>query len=142
VIARCFAFVGRDLPLDVHFAIGNFIQDALSRDAIVVGGDGSPIRSYMDQRDLARWLLVMLAEAPGGEAFNVGSDQGLTIGEIAHLVRDLLAPRKQVKILGSQQDPSFRSVYVPSIEKAQQKLAISLGYSLSESIIDTAVYAR
>lgn len=98
VIARCFAFVGQDLPLNVHFAIGNFIRDALISPEITVNGDGTPVRSYMDQRDLAKWLCVLLVVGEAGQAYNVGSDNAVTISELAHLIRDLLAPEKPVRL--------------------------------------------
>lgn len=138
VVARCFAFVGRDLPLHVHFAIGNFIRDALHRPCITVSGDGSTIRSYMDQRDLARWLEVLLHEGRAGHAYNVGSDAAVSIAELAHQVRDLLAPGKPVHIAGTADTSSFRNRYVPSIAKAQSELGLHLQYTLPQSIRYTA----
>jgi UDP-glucuronate decarboxylase len=140
VIARCFAFVGRDLPLDVHFAIGNFIRDALWRESITVNGDGTPVRSYMDQRDLSRWLLALLCQGRAGQAYNVGSDQSVNMADLAHLVRDMLAPSKSVHIEAAK-DFNFRSRYVPSTMKARSEMSLNLEHTLEESIANTAYFA-
>ena len=138
VIARCFAFVGRDLPLDVHFAIGNFIRDALTFPEITVKGNGSPIRSYMDQRDLAAWLLYILIHGDSGNAYNVGSDEEISIRDLAFLVRDILSPSKPVSILSKEELNTSRNRYVPSILKSKNRLGLKLRYNLSESIVDAA----
>ncbi|HWV17791.1 MAG TPA: NAD(P)-dependent oxidoreductase [Rhodocyclaceae bacterium] len=136
VIARCFAFAGPDLPQDVHFAIGNFVRDALGAPEILVNGDGMPIRSYMDQRDLAHWLYALLSRGRAGQAYNVGSDAAISIRELAYLVRDLVAPGKDVRIAATP-DPaaqSFRNRYVPSIAKARAELELTLSYTLDDAI--------
>lgn len=140
VIARCFAFVGPDLPLSAHFAIGNFIRDALSLKEITVKGDGTSVRTYMDQRDLARWLDALLIRGRSGQAYNVGSDRPITISDLAHLVRDLLAPTKIVRIESKPNANNFRNRYVPSIDKAKIELGLSLSCSLEKAILHTAHY--
>jgi dTDP-glucose 4,6-dehydratase len=134
VIARCFAFVGQDLPLDVHFAMGNFIRDALNAQEIIVNGDGTQVRSYMDQRDLAHWLCVLLEKGENGQAYNVGSDHAVTISELAHMVRDLLAPGKLVRVAQAATIQNFRNRYVPSIIKSSKEKGLKCTYSLDESI--------
>jgi len=134
VVARCFAFVGPDLPLNVHFAIGNFIRDALTADAITVSGDGTPLRTYLHQSDLAHWLLTLLEHGRPGQTYNVGSDEVISIAALAHLVRDILAPNKPVHILGQPNPGAARNRYVPDIRKAQQQLGLGVTVPLAEAI--------
>jgi UDP-glucuronate decarboxylase len=135
VVARCFAFVGEDLPRDAHFAIGNFIRDALERPEIVVNGNGSPIRSYMHQNDLAHWLLELLQHGKAGNAYNVGSDEAISIAELACLVRDILSPQKQVQVKGEAfADNVNRSRYIPDISKAQNELGLKVTLPLADAI--------
>jgi len=134
VIARCFAFVGPDLPLNAHFAIGNFIRDALTADAITVFGDGTPLRTYLDQSDLAHWLLTLLEHGRPGQAYNVGSNEVISIAELAYRVRDILSPGKPVHILGQSNPGAARSRYVPDIRKAQQELGLNVTISLTDAI--------
>ena len=142
VVARCFAFVGEDLPLDVHFAIGNFVRDALVGDSIEVAGDGSAIRSYLDQRDLAHWLITLMTQGRAGRAYNVGSDQALSIGELAHRVRDLLAPGKAVHIQGRAPAAGAKSRYVPSIRRAADELGLGVTIDLDQALRDMGARLR
>jgi dTDP-glucose 4,6-dehydratase len=142
VVCRPFAFCGPDLPLDVHFAIGNFIRDVLWADEITVHGDGTQTRSYLDQRDLARWLLTLLEEGKSGEAYNVGSDRAISIADLAHLVRDLICPGKPVRILGANIGSPDRSHYIPDIRKIESHLGLRPTISLEQSILDTAAVAK
>ena len=74
-----------------------------------------------------------------GHAYNVGSNLGLSISELAHLVRDTIAPSKQVKIMGDNgKDQAHRNLYIPNVEKAKNELGLGLTISLAEAIRLTA----
>ena len=137
VIARCFAFVGEDLPDDAHFAIGNFIEDALVGRDILVKSTGLQKRTYMYQADLAKWLFKILLSGKSGEAYNVGSDYEISIKDLAFLVRDVVNPKIQVTILGKD-SLDGRNSYTPSIKKAKSQLGLSTAVSLEEAIALTA----
>jgi dTDP-glucose 4,6-dehydratase len=142
VIARCFAFVGPDLPLDRHFAIGNFIGDALLRDSITVSGDGTPIRTYLHQDDLAHWLLAILFRGCPGEAYNVGSDVSVSMSELAGMVRDVLAPGKPVRVLAAPGADNQRSRYVPRVDKIMRELGVTECIGLREALLSTGAHHR
>jgi dTDP-glucose 4,6-dehydratase len=120
--------------LDVHFAIGNFVRDALWADEIVVRGDGSPLRTYLDQNDLANWLLTLLEKGRPGEIYNLGSNEVVSVADLANLVRDLIAPDKRVRILGKADPSHARNRYVPDIRKARSEFGLDVTIPLAESI--------
>lgn len=131
-IARGFAFVGPHLPMDTHFAIGNFISDALAGRPIRIEGDGTPMRSYLYAADLAAWLWTILLRGRGGRAYNVGSDEDLSIFDLACRIAQ---PRHLEIIQAKHGLPgSAPTRYVPSIERAKQELGLKVCVPLDEAI--------
>lgn len=141
ILARCFAFSGPGIALDAHFAIGNFVRDALWKDELVLQSSGRAVRSYLHGADLAAWLLTLLVRGATANAYNVGSDKGLTVAELAHRVVACIAPGKPVRILGVDEAAQARSYYVPDIEKARG-LGLDDWTSLDQSIDSMASWIR
>jgi dTDP-glucose 4,6-dehydratase len=139
-IARCWAFCGPHLPLDAHFAIGNFIGNVLCKEPISIQGDGTPRRSYLYGADLAIWLWTMLFRAPSLTPINVGSDEDLSILELAQTVAKTLDTDAVVRVAGSAVPGSAPSRYVPSVGRAKQLLGLEQTVSLEESIRRTAAW--
>jgi dTDP-glucose 4,6-dehydratase len=139
-IARCFAFVGPYLPLDTHFAIGNFIRAAITGGPILIQGDGTPYRSYLYAADLAIWLWTILFKGKSCYPYNVGSDEDLTIAELAEVLASTFASKVEVVIAKEPIPGKPAERYVPSVKRAFSELQLKPLISLRDSIIRTASY--
>jgi dTDP-glucose 4,6-dehydratase len=132
VHARGFAFSGPHLPTDAHFAIGNFVRDALAGRPIVIAGDGTPVRSYLYGADLASWLWVMLVKGTAGRAYNLGSDDGRPLRDVARVVAEIAGVPVEVRTQASPDRAASR--YVPSVERARTELGLLPRIGLDEGV--------
>ena len=140
VIARPFAFVGPYLPLDIHFAIGNFIRDCLENRTLVIRGDGTPLRSYLYAADLAEWLWMLLLRGEQARAYNVGSERAISICDLAHRVRACAATRNEIVVQGVPVAGTVPARYVPSTERAQKELGLRPRHTLDDALVRTFLW--
>ena len=133
-IFRGFSFVGPYLPLDIHYAIGNFIGDVIRDGPVQVKGDGTPYRSYLYAADAIIWLWTMLCRGETGRIYNMGSEEAVTIAELAAHVAGISIPPGEVQIAGRPAPGQPSERYVPSTQRARTELGLQQYIGLPEAI--------
>jgi len=142
-IARSFSFLGPYLPLEGHFAAGNFMRDVMCGRQILIQGDGASRRSYLYPADMAAWLLTILARGQGGRTYNVGSECAVTISQLAARIAKLLGQgHAQVRILGRKTAGLGGRDYIPSTRRARSELGLMELTGLSDAIMRTGRWLR
>jgi nucleoside-diphosphate-sugar epimerase len=142
LLARPFATIGPHLALDWHFALGNFLADALAGRQIEITGDGTPYRSYIYAADQALWLWTILLRGQPARPYNVGSAAGRPLREVAAVVARQAEPPLAVRIV-QQADPSMAAErYVPDVSRIKRELGVGETVDLAEAIRRTLAWHR
>ena len=126
---RLFAFLGPHLAMDAHFAVGNFMQDALLGRDIRVEGNPSTTRSYLYPTDLTNGLLAILAD-PRDVVLHLGSRIPVQISDLAKAV-SVVFNDNPISYLAKDAVPSH---YVPETLAMRTIYGVDQRVSLTEGI--------
>lgn len=145
VIARLFNTVGPRQTSRYGMVVPTFVRQALRGHPITVYGDGTQSRSFTHVND-AVGALIQLAQHPDavGEVFNVGSDEEITIEELARLTKKMTNSSSEIRHVpyGEAYEEGFEDMRrrVPDLSKIEQLLGYRPTRSLREIVQDVIDY--
>jgi UDP-glucose 4-epimerase len=117
VVVRCFNTCGPRQSGAYGMVIPNMIQRALAGEPILVFGDGSQSRCFSAVSDVVRGALMLSEHAASyGEIFNVGSDEEISILELAQKINALCGNRSEIECV------PYERVYGRSFEDMQRRV--------------------
>ena len=141
VTARLFTFIAPFLPLGTHFAAGNFIRDAVTSNKIEIQSGGGSVRSYLYATDLCSSLWALLARGESMRAYNVGSEQEVTIKDLALEIANCTNKNAEVVIHGVDNTENVNR-YIPSVDRTLKELGVSQVVHLSQAISRTSAWLK
>ncbi len=147
VICRFFNTVGPRQMGSYGMVIPNFVQQALAGQPVTVYGDGSQSRCFCNVKDTVRAVIALAAEPKAvGEIFNVGSQEEITIGELARQI--VARAHSQSPIVTVPYDEAYEKGFedmsrrVPSIEKIKTAIGWQPTIPLDQTLDEVIDYFR
>ena len=141
-IARPFTFVGPYQDLNAGFAITDFIRDGLRGGPLTIQGDGTTVRSYCYATDLTAMLWKILLQSPVGRVYNVGSDESISILELANKVIAFLDNPVEMTISSKPNMKSRLASYVPDINRGRSEIGMYIYTDIDKAIQRTLAWMK
>jgi len=133
-IARCFAFVGRFLPRNSKYVIGNLIENILNNQDISIKSNYNVFRSYMYSDDLVRWLIKIVENSKENcPIYNVGSENSVNI----HKLGRILAKKFNLNCPIRTIDKKKFDMYVPCTDKIKKELNLRVRFNSLQAVNKT-----
>jgi UDP-glucose 4-epimerase len=147
VIVRLFNTVGPRQSSQYGMVVPRFVRWALAGETIEIHGDGTQTRCFCHVEDTIRALSgLMEATGTSGEIYNVGSQNRISMLDLAHRVRELtgsssgltFVPYEEVYGKGIE-DMIHR---IPSIEKVRAAIGWAPERTLEAILEDVVAHVR
>jgi UDP-glucose 4-epimerase len=127
--------------------IANFIRQALTGQPLTVHGDGAQTRCFTYVEDTVRGTLLAAERTEAlGKAFNIGSQQEVSVLELAHRIRDACGSRSEISLVPysdyygqSYEDTPRRR---PDTTRARELLGFAAVVPLEEGLGRTVAWCR
>ena len=137
-IARLFSFVGKHIPLNTHFLIGNILNSILKKKNFLVKSNipENTIRSYLYADDMVNLLLrILLRSKSKHKIYNVGSDERYNIYQIEKIIFDNF--KINFKYKKNNFDYKNSDIYFPNLERVKSTFKNFHYKNLRDSIAST-----
>lgn len=147
VIGRFFNVVGPRQTGSYGMVLPRFVDAALAGRPLVVHDDGRQVRCFAHVADVVEAVLALMEEpAAIGRVFNIGSDQPVTILELAQAVIAAVDERLAVQFVSYAEAYSadFEDVRsrVPDLARLRQTIDYRPRYSLEATIREVIAWKR
>ena len=147
VIGRFFNVVGPRQSGAYGMVLPRFVEAALRGQPIIVHDDGRQIRCFAHVTDVIRAVLALM-DAPQavGRVFNIGSDQPVSILDLAQRVARIVSPEAKIEFQSYTQayDKDFEDIRrrVPDLSRLRSTIDYERQYDLDSIIQEVAASKR
>jgi UDP-glucose 4-epimerase len=147
IIVRLFNTVGPRQSGAYGMVIPRFIAQALKNEPLTVYGTGKQSRCFVHVKDASQALIKLMEEPKAiGEVFNIGSQEEITIEQLAKEIIKLTGSSSKIKYIPYEKayEEGFEDMQrrVPDIAKAGRLIGFKPSYTLPEIIKDIILYLK
>jgi UDP-glucose 4-epimerase len=146
VIVRLFNTVGPRQSGQYGMVIPSFVQRALTDEPLEIHGDGDQTRCFCHVSDTIRALAGLMDEGTSGEIYNVGSEERISINDLARRVLEVTGSGSEVSYV------AYEDVYGIGIEDmlhripSTAKIGSAIGWqperTLDDILTDVLAFER